>query len=154
MGDSNANVRRSEPRRRPSGTIVFLFTDVEGSTRRWESDPVKMSAALQLHDETLRFAIESRGGYVFKTVGDGFCAAFDRLSEAASAAQAIVKALDSKLFDEVGALGVRIAIHIGEAYEREGDYFGPTVNRIARLLPIGHSGQIILSAAAAEALPD
>jgi predicted ATPase/class 3 adenylate cyclase len=152
MNDSTMGVRRSESRRYPSGTVVFLFTDVEGSTRRWESDPAKMSEALKLHDDTLRFAIESRGGYVFKTVGDGFCAAFDRIADAASAGEAIVKQLKSDAYAAFGTLEVRIAIHIGEAYEREGDYFGPTLNRIARLLQIGHPGQILLSAIAAESL--
>jgi predicted ATPase/class 3 adenylate cyclase len=152
MGDSTTDARRSESRGFPSGTVVFLFTDVEGSTRRWESDPAKMSEALKRHDDTLRFAIESRGGYVFKTVGDGFCAAFHRISDAVLAGVTILNQLHCGAYTEFGKLDVRIAIHIGETYEREGDYFGPTLNRIARLLQIGHPGQILLSAVAAESL--
>ena len=73
---------------RPSGTVTFLFTDVEGSTRLWARDPDAMSASLRVHDVVVRRAIEDRGGYVFTTAGDAFCAAFDRASDAVAAADA------------------------------------------------------------------
>jgi class 3 adenylate cyclase len=72
--------------RPPTGTVTFLFTDIEGSTRLWERSPEAMQAALARHDEILRQAIEERGGYVFKTVGDAFCCAFPTATDALKAA--------------------------------------------------------------------
>ena len=130
---------------RPTGTVTFLFADIEGSTRRWESDPAAMQEALRAHDALMRSAIESHGGYVFKTVGDEFCAVFTRSRDAIDAALDAQRALRAADFAGVGDLCVRMALHTGEADEREGDYFGPALNRTARLMAIGHGGQILLS---------
>ncbi len=134
----------------PSGTVTFLFTDIEGSTVRWEQHPDAMGAALERHDALMRAAVADHAGHVFKTVGDAFCAVFARAGDAlaaAIAAQRAVAALDwSAMGDGFPPLAVRMAIHTGEATERDGDYFGPPVNRVARLEAAGHGGQLLLSA--------
>ncbi|HZT40750.1 MAG TPA: adenylate/guanylate cyclase domain-containing protein, partial [Chthonomonadaceae bacterium] len=129
----------------PSGTVTFLFTDIEGSTKLWEQHPEAMRSALARHDALLREAIEKHNGVVFKTVGDAFCAAFATAGEALAAALAAQQALQNEDWAETGALRVRMALHTGTAEEREGDYFGPPLNRVARLLAIGHGGQVLLS---------
>ncbi len=139
-----------QPSEHPSGTVAFLFCDIEGSTQRWERDRDAMAAALRVHDALVREAIESAGGYVFKTVGDSFCAAFAGSGEAVAAALAIHRALAATDFSAVDGLRVRLAIHAGTAEERDGDYFGPALNRVARLQSVAWGGQTILSAAAAE----
>src|SRR5829696_8256345 len=118
----------------PTGTVTFLFTDIEGSTRLWERSAQAMQEALARHDELLRTAIEARGGYVFKTVGDAFCAAFDSATDALEAALASQRALLAEPWDERCHIRARMALHTGTAEERSGDYFGPPVNRVARLL--------------------
>ncbi|MDQ6825059.1 MAG: tetratricopeptide repeat protein [Candidatus Eremiobacteraeota bacterium] len=133
----------------PTGTVTFLFTDIEGSTQRWETHREAMPAAVKRHDELLRGSIETNGGYVFKTVGDAFCAVFDSVAGAASAALDIQRALSGEDFTSVGGLRARVAMHTGNCEERNGDYFGPAVNRVARLLSVGHGGQILLSDATA-----
>ena len=137
---------------RPTGTITFLFSDIEGSTSRWDADRKAMAAALARHDAVMRAALEAHGGYVFKTVGDAFCAAFAMAGEAVTAALEAQQALAAEDFSGVGGLRVRMAVHTGIADERDGDYFGPTVNRVARLLAVGHGGQVLVSGAAAELL--
>jgi len=127
----------------PTGTLTFLFTDVEGSTRAWELNPARMSASLLRHNELLADAIRRHQGHVFKTVGDAFCAAFNTPHEALRAAIDAQRAL-------AHTLRVRMALHTGTAVEREGDYYGPTLNRVARLMAIGHGGQILLSGITAE----
>ena len=134
----------------PSGIVVFLFSDIEGSTRRWESHAAAMRDALRRHDAIVRAAIEARRGYVFKTIGDAFCAAFWTIEEALETAIDVQRRLGGEDFDGVGGLRVRMAIHAGETDERSGDYFGPAVNRTARLLGAGHGGQILLSGVAAD----
>lgn len=129
----------------PSGTVTLLFTDIEGSTRRWEEQSAAMSDALRRHDELLRTAIEAYGGYVFKTIGDGFCAAFSRASDAAAAAIDAQRAVATEDWGAVGGVAVRMALHSGATEERDGDYFGPAANRVARILAIVHGGQIIVS---------
>lgn len=129
----------------PTGAVVFLFSDIEGSTRRWEAYAEAMRNAVRRHDEILRSEIERRRGYVFKTIGDAFCAAFWTIGEALEAAVAVQQRLGSEDFSGVDGLRVRIAIHAGETDERAGDYFGPAVNRTARLLSTGHGGQILVS---------
>ena len=147
-------VDSGSPPARPTGTVTLLFSDIEGSTERWESAGDAMSVALARHDTLMRQAIESHGGYVFKTVGDAFCAAFARTSDAVAAALDAQRALNSEHFSAVGSIRVRMAINSGETEERDGDYFGPVVNRVARLLAIGHGGQVLVSAASADLLPD
>ncbi len=134
----------------PSGNVAFLFTDIEGSTLRWDLDRAAMQEALRRHDAIVRAAIESHGGTVFKTIGDAFCAAFPAVERAVAAATAAQRELGSQNWDAVDGLRVRMAIHIGDADERDGDYFGPAVNRVARLLSAGHGGQVLLSGIAAD----
>ena len=124
----------------PTGTVTFLFTDIEGSTRLWESAPDQMEGVLSRHDEILNQQIAASGGYVFTTAGDAFSAAFTDPA-AAIAAQL---ALDVEGW-EVGEVKVRMSLHAGVAHERDGDYFGPTLNRAARILSAGHGGQILVS---------
>jgi class 3 adenylate cyclase len=130
----------------PSGTVTFLFTDIEGSTQLWERHPNAMKLALARHDTLLRQAIQSHGGYVFKTVGDAFCAAFAAAPAALAAALAAQRVLHAETWSET-PINVRMALHTGNAEERDGDYFGPPLNRVARLLSAGHGGQTLLSAA-------
>src|ERR687889_1684888 len=129
----------------PTGTLTFLFTDIEGSTRLWEHDAQGMQAALARHDELLRGAIEERGGYVFKSVGDAFCCAFPTAPDALEAALEAQRLLLEEHWGVSGPLRVRMALHMGASEERDGDYFGPPVNRVARLLSAAHGGQVLLS---------
>lgn len=129
----------------PSGTLTFLFTDVEGSTKWWALDATAMSASLKLHDEIVRSAIEDHDGYVFTTAGDAFCAAFARASQAVSAATEAQRRLASASWPGP-TLRVRMGLHLGEAEERAGDYFGPVVNTAARVESAGHGGQVLITA--------
>jgi len=138
----------------PSGTVTFLFTDIEGSTRLWEQYPETMRSALARHDALLRESIESHNGHVFKTVGDAFCAAFATASDALRSILAAQKALQQESWEEIGSLRVRMAMHTGAAEERDNDYFGPALNRVARLLSIGHGEQVLLSMPAEELVKD
>ncbi len=133
----------------PSGTVTFLFTDVEGSTRLWEEYPAEMEVALERHDEILRSAISSFGGYVFSTAGDAFAAAFGRVGEAVECALTAQEVLGAEPWPDVTPIGVRMGLHTGEAQERDGDYFGSALNRAARLMSAGHGGQVLVSDAAA-----
>lgn len=137
---------------RPVGTLTFLFSDIEGSTQRWERDSQAMSEALARHDVLMRDVIEAHGGVVFKVVGDAFYAVFATAQNALGAAVHAQQALAAQDFSSVGGLRVRIALHTGDSEERAGDYFGPTVNRVARLLAIGHGGQVLVSGTAADLL--
>ena len=136
------------------GTFAFLFTDIEGSTRRWESHPDEMSAALARHDALIRRAVGDAGGKVFKAIGDAFCAVFPSPGDALAAALAAQQALAAESWGVLGPLRVRAAVHVGAAEERDDDYFGPVLNRVARLLSAGHGGQTLLSRAAADAVAD
>ena len=129
----------------PTGTVIFLFTDIQGSTQLWERYPDAMPTALARHDAILRQVIETHHGYIFKTIGDAFCAAFARAPDALAAALAAQTSLSSEAWGEIGALRVRMALHAGVTDERDGDYFGGPVNRVARLLAAGHGGQILVS---------
>lgn len=134
----------------PSGTITFLFTDIEGSTKLWELYPKAMGASLAKHDQIVRSAIEQNGGYIFKTLGDAFCAAFSTPAEALRAASSSQRNLAKQPWGETGPLRVRMGIHTGVAEQRDDDYFGGTLNRTARILSIGHGGQILLSNATSQ----
>jgi predicted ATPase/class 3 adenylate cyclase len=136
----------------PSGTVTFLFTDVEGSTRLWEQSPEAMRAALARHDEIVRHAIEARGGHVFSTGGDGFAAAFARAGDALAGAADAQAGLAREQWPETAPLRARMGVHTGEAEERNGDYFGPALNKAARLMALGHGGQVLCSLATAEVL--
>ncbi len=141
-------------RQPPTGTVTFLFTDIEGSTRLWENSPDAMRPALARHDQILRETIAANSGYVFKTVGDAFCAAFATAPEAGQAALAIQRSLSAEPWATASPLRVRMALHTGVAEERDGDYFGQPLNRVARLLSAGHGGQTLLSLAAQELTRD
>ncbi len=133
----------------PSGTVTFLFTDIEGSTRLWDEHSDAMAQALARHDEVVRGAIEDHAGYVFATGGDGFAAAFARAGDAESAASDAQTFLAAEPWDEA-VIRVRMGLHCGEAEERDGDYFGTAVNRAARVMAAGHGGQVIATQAFAE----
>jgi len=120
----------------------------------WEEKPEAMRSALARHDEILRDAIEANGGYIFKTVGDAFCAAFDSATDAFEVALAGQRALLAEDWNEACVIRVRMALHTGAVDERGGDYFGPPVNRVARLLSTGHGGQTLLSLATQELVRD
>jgi len=136
----------------PSGTVTFLFTDLEGSTRLWEEHADDMAPALARHDELLRGAIAARGGYVFSTAGDAFAAAFGDAAAAAAAAVDAQRALQAEDWPGAVELRVRMGIHTGETVERDGDYFGPTLNRGARVMAAAHGNQVLVTAASAEGL--
>jgi predicted ATPase/class 3 adenylate cyclase len=138
----------------PTGTVTFLFTDIEGSTKLWEDNAPAMQAALARHDGLLKWAIEEHGGYVFKTVGDAYCAAFPTAADALEAALEAQRRLLSSESEETGPFRVRMALHMGAAEERDGDYFGPPVNRVARLLSAAHGGQVLLSLPTQELVRD
>ena len=133
----------------PTGTVTFLFTDVEGSTRLWEERPEAMSGDLAQHDDQLRDTIEANGGYVVKGTGDGFHAAFADAGAAVSAAVAA-----QRIVTETTSLQVRMGLHTGVADFRDGDYYGPSLNRAARLMGIGHAGQILVSQSTASLVSD
>jgi predicted ATPase/class 3 adenylate cyclase len=133
------------PEMPPSGTVTFFFSDVEGSTKLWEREPQTMRIALEQHDVLLRNAIVESGGYVFKTVGDAFCAAFATAQDAVVAALSSQRALSLESWPTSTPIRVRIAVHTGAVNTRDGDYFGPAVNRVARLLSTAHGGQSVLS---------
>jgi len=130
------------------------MTDIAGSTRLWEEQRDAMVHALAAHDALLRTAVEEAGGTVFKTTGDGLLAAFERPGAALRAAVAGQRALQDHAWPTTAPLRVRMAIHAGDAEIRNDDYFGPSVNRVARVLAIGHGGQVLVSSAAAALVAD
>jgi predicted ATPase/class 3 adenylate cyclase len=137
----------------PTGTVTFLFTDVEGSTRLWEEHPLAMRAALARHDEIIRNAIVARGGRVVKTTGDGFHAAFDTADAAALAALDAQAQLTAERWAEVN-IAVRMSLHTGTAEQRDGDYYGSVLNRAARLMSAAHGGQVLVSGVAEQLIRD
>jgi len=144
------SVQASSARSLPTGTVTFAFTDIEGSTERWDSDRAGMLQAVRRHDDVMRSVLAETSGSVFKTVGDAFCVAFARPEDAIPAMLAAQRAIAAEDFSGVHGVRVRAAIHTGTADEREGDYFGPAVNRVARLLAIGHGGQVLVSGVTAD----
>ncbi|MFN2432768.1 MAG: adenylate/guanylate cyclase domain-containing protein, partial [Gemmatimonadota bacterium] len=128
-------------------SAVFIFTDLEDSTQLWEEHPRAMSRALARHDDLLRRTLERHGGRVFKSVGDGFCAVFESADRAVAAAVEAQRRLSREAWKGLAPLRARMALHAGPAERRSHDYFGPTLNRTARILAAGHGGQILLSAA-------
>jgi predicted ATPase/class 3 adenylate cyclase len=133
----------------PSGTVTFLFTDIAGSTRHWDTAPDAMRTALERHDVIVREAIARHGGAVFSTGGDGFGAAFARAGDACAAATDAQTELASAPWPEGAEIRVRMGLHTGEVVERDGDYFGAPVNQAARLMALGHGGQVLCSAVTA-----
>ena len=138
----------------PTGTVTFLFTDIEGSTPLWDAHPAAMRVALARHDDIVTKAIAGAGGHVFSTGGDGFGAVFERVGNAVAAALAAQRTLRTEPWPEHVELRVRMGMHTGEVDEREGDYFGAAVNRAARLMGAAHGGQVVMSALSAELLDD
>jgi predicted ATPase/class 3 adenylate cyclase len=136
-----------------SAVVTFLFTDIEGSTQLWEQHPEAMQAALARHDAILRQAIEAHGGHVFKTVGDAFCAAFSSAPNAVSSALDAQRAVQGESWGET-IIKVRMGLHTGVAEVRDNDYFGPALNRVARLMSAGHGEQTLLSLATQELVRD
>jgi predicted ATPase/class 3 adenylate cyclase len=126
-------------------TATYLLTDIEGSTRLWDADREAMAVALAAHDGLLRSSVEAAGGSVLKGTGDGLLATFDRPEWAVAAALEGQRALDEHDWSTVGPIRVRMAIHSGGVEVRDGDIFGPPLNRVARLLAIGHGGQVLVS---------
>ncbi|MGH2616310.1 MAG: ATP-binding protein, partial [Thermomicrobiales bacterium] len=138
----------------PSGTVAFLFTDIEGSTRRWEQDHTAMAAAVDRHLALLDAAIAARNGVHFKTIGDAVQAAFHTVPDAVAAAFAAQRAMRAEDWGEVEPLQVRMAVHLGAAVPRDGDYLAAALNRLARLLGTGYGGQVLLTRAAADLARD
>jgi predicted ATPase/class 3 adenylate cyclase len=137
-----------------SQTLTFLFTDIEGSTRLWEQYRRPMKEALELHDMILRGAVEGSSGQVVKSTGDGLMAVFGSVADGVSACLKAQHDLACAPWGDTGALRVRMALHVGEAARQNGDYYGPTLNRTARIMSAGHGGQVLLSAAAAALVMD
>ncbi|MEN4042869.1 MAG: adenylate/guanylate cyclase domain-containing protein [Anaerolineaceae bacterium] len=140
----------------PSGTVTFLFTDIERSTRLWERSPDAMRTVIERHDRYLNQAVQHGRGTVVKTTGDGLHAVFETAASGAEAACLAQKLLAEDSWQEIApeALRVRMGLYSGEAAVRTGDYYGTTVNRAARLMAAGHGGQILLSAATAGMIED
>jgi predicted ATPase/class 3 adenylate cyclase len=137
-----------------SETLTFLFTDIEGSTRRWERFPHAMKHALERHDAILQAAVTASNGRVVKATGDGLMAVFTSAADGVRACLTAQRGLTDEPWQETGALRVRMGLHAGEAQIRADDYFGPAVIRTARIMAVGHGGQVLLSAAAAALVMD
>jgi predicted ATPase/class 3 adenylate cyclase/DNA-binding CsgD family transcriptional regulator len=136
------------------GSVTLLFTDIEGGVRLWEADRDAMAAASARHDRIVREQIEASGGHVFKTVGEAHRAVFADPVAALSAAVAIQRAAGAEPWPSSLPIRVCMALHSGACAARDGDYVGPVVNRAARLLDIGHGGQVLVTAAAYALLAD
>src|SRR5262245_36995324 len=129
----------------PTGTVTFLYTDLEGSTARWERQPAAMRAAVARHDALLHASIAAHRGHVFRTVGDGLCASFATAPAAVAAAVAAQRAMVAEDWGEAGPLRVRMALHTAIVDQHDGDYVGAGLNRLGRLLALAHGGQVLLS---------
>src|SRR5918993_3823379 len=138
----------------PSGTVTFLFTDVEGSTRRWEQDSVTMRAVIERHFALLDEAIRTNHGVRFKVIGDAVQAAFPTALDAVLAAVAAQRALIAEDWGDLGPVWVRMALHTGTATPHDGDYLSPALNRLARLVAAGAGGQILVSEATRQLVRD
>ncbi len=137
----------------PSGLVTFVFTDVEGSTRLWDTVPDQMQVALARHDAIVAAAVTAHDGHVFSTGGDGYGISFHTTHQAVDAVTLIQQGLAAEPWPERADIRIRIGVHVGLAEERNGDYFGTAVNRAARLMSAGHGGQVLLSSAAIDAVP-
>jgi predicted ATPase/class 3 adenylate cyclase len=138
----------------PSGIVTLLVSDIEGSTQLWERHPDLMRAVLAPYDALMRQAIEACGGLIFKAVGDGIHAVFAHAAGALAAALQAQRTLQAEAWGPIGPIRVRMAISTGEAEARDNQYVGPAPNRAARLLAVGHGGQILVSHLTAELLID
>jgi predicted ATPase/class 3 adenylate cyclase len=138
----------------PSGIVTFLFTDIEGSTRRWETQPELMKVAFAQQEKIMREMMAAHGGYVYKMIGDAFQVAFVHAADALAAAVSAQRALHAEHWGEIGPIKLRMALHTGMTDERGDDYVGPLLNRVARLMSAGHGGQILLTQATCDELAD
>jgi predicted ATPase/class 3 adenylate cyclase len=130
--------------------LTFVFADLESSTRLWESFPDAMKTAMERHDAILREAVEGAHGRVVKITGDGLMAVFRSASDSVGACLRAQQGLHDESWPETGPLRVRMGVHVGEAQLRDGDFYGPSVNRAARIMAAGHGGQVLLSSRAAD----
>ena len=130
---------------RPVGTVTFLMTDIEGSTRRWAEQPETMRVALSRHDDIIADAVKCKDGWLFKHTGDGVVAAFGSARNAIDAAIVAQRRLE---------LPVRMGICSGAVELRGDDYFGPPLNRAARTMEAGYGGQILVAASTAALVED
>lgn len=138
----------------PTGTITFLFSDIEGSTQRWEKDRETMQSAFTRQEEIMRAAMENHGGFVYKMIGDAFQVAFSSAPAALAAALEAQSRMQNEPWDGSGPIKVRIALHTGETEERGDDYVGPLLNRVARLMAVAHGGQVLLTSTTSELVKD
>jgi predicted ATPase/class 3 adenylate cyclase len=134
--------------------VAVLFTDIEGSTPKWEADAGAMRLALARHDEVLTRSIVDSAGRVVKHTGDGFLARFDTCANAAAAALNAQLQLSEIDFSAIDGLRIRIAVDVGAVEERDGDLYGPPLNRCARIMDSAHGGQILVSESVWEELSD
>ena len=139
---------------KPSGTVTFLFSDVEASTKKWEENAEQMQFAFKRQEEIFRQVMSEYGGYVYKMIGDAFQVAFNTAPQALAAAIAVQQKLQQEDWGDFGSIGVRIALHTGVVEERADDYVGPILNRVARLMSAGHGGQVLLSQVTFELVRD
>ena len=154
--DAEVVPRAPAPDELPTGVVTFLLTDIEGSAGSWEADPEGMAAALELHDGLIGRAVAEHAGRLLKTKGEGdsTVSAFRRSSDAVAAAVDIQEAVGATSWPGRLDLRLRIALHTGEAHERGGDYFGPALNRAARLRALTRGGATVVSQATAEIVQD
>jgi len=138
----------------PTGTITLLFSDIEGSSKKWDQYPDAMRIALAHHDRLMREALEQHGGFIFKTVGDAFCVAFETAQDALAGALESQRALRQATWEGIDEMKVRMALHTGAPEHRDGDYFGQPLNRVSRILSSAHGGQVLLSLPAQELVRD
>lgn len=142
------------PDNAPDILKIFLFTDLAGSSALWEAHPDRMDQALALHDARSRVAVESNSGRVVKMTGDGLHAIFPSAMSACLAASRIHADLLAISTACDVTLRARAGVHAGESIERDGDHFGPDVNRAARIMSVAHGGQTLVSWAASAGLPE
>jgi predicted ATPase/class 3 adenylate cyclase/Tfp pilus assembly protein PilF len=138
----------------PSKVCTFLFTDIEGSTKRWDAYPDAMRVALEAHDHLLRSVCEAHQGHVFKTVGDAFCVAFENPVEGVVASLMIQSEIAARDWSTIDGLRVRMGLHMGAADLRDNDYFGPALNRVARIQSLAYGAQVLISSAVFEVIKD
>ena len=147
---------RTEAERLPSGVVTFLLTDIVGSTSLWEQHPNAMAHVVARHDELTRDAVTAHRGTLLKARGEGDStfSVFTRATDALDAALSAQRALLREAWPEATPLSVRMALHTGEAFERDSDYYGPTVNRAARIRRLASGGQILVSQSTGELVRD
>ena len=136
----------------PSGPVTLVFTDIEGGVGLWEADPGAMAEVSVRHNRIVGEQIEAAGGRVFQRVGEAFRVVFADPAAALASAVAVQRAVGAEPWPAGVPVRVRVAVHSGACAERDGDYYGPVVNRAARLLAVGHGGQVLVTGAAYELL--